>query len=202
MSARTEGPPRADGPAKFSGPARMYVPGDSDFGKLPDVYADGGVVRDLSLHPFRVPHALIEIRAIRSPLPLRWMRRLGSLRRTESRRGGFTLVEVMAALLILATGMTALQGLGVRASRQVARADREGRYAALAVAEVERAMAAVARGAEPTGGRTVVGEATVERRVSRADAAGRALYTIGVTVKAQASPVPVLPVEVVARALR
>ena len=53
---------------------------------------------------------------------------------------GFTLVEVLIALVILAVGLLALEGLGVYAVRAVAQADRNSRAATVATLYLEDAL--------------------------------------------------------------
>jgi len=66
---------------------------------------------------------------------------------TEPRRApdarGFTLIEVLIAMVILAIGLLALQALGVGASRMVARAERRSAYTAIATREIEAALSSV-----------------------------------------------------------
>ncbi|HYW12298.1 MAG TPA: prepilin-type N-terminal cleavage/methylation domain-containing protein, partial [Longimicrobium sp.] len=52
-------------------------------------------------------------------------------------REGFTLVEVLVAMVILAIGLLALEALAVGSARMVARADRESQYSALATERLE-----------------------------------------------------------------
>lgn len=65
---------------------------------------------------------------------------LAKLRRRPSRREGFTLIEVLIAMVILAVGLLALESMGIGAARMVARADRESEYTAVATAELEAAL--------------------------------------------------------------
>ena len=52
--------------------------------------------------------------------------------------GGFTLVEVLVALLILAVGLLALEALGIGAAKMVGKARRQSAYTAMATSELER----------------------------------------------------------------
>lgn len=105
---------------------------------------------------------------------------------TEPRRRGregFTLVEVLVAMVILAVGLLALEALGIGAARMVARADRESQYTALAVERVERAMAQVAANpANVQTGEVDVDGAKVLTTLQTDALAGRTLYTVSVTV--------------------
>ena len=53
---------------------------------------------------------------------------------------GFTLIEVLIALVILAVGLLALEGLGIYAVRAVAQADRNSRAATVATLYLEDAL--------------------------------------------------------------
>ncbi|HEX2187857.1 MAG TPA: prepilin-type N-terminal cleavage/methylation domain-containing protein [Longimicrobiaceae bacterium] len=53
---------------------------------------------------------------------------------------GFTLVEVLAAMMILAVGMLGLEALGIGASRLIVRAEKESRVSTLAATQLERAL--------------------------------------------------------------
>ena len=55
-------------------------------------------------------------------------------------RRGFTLIEVLIALVLLAVGLLALQALGVSAARSTAWAERNSRAAALATRYLEEAL--------------------------------------------------------------
>jgi prepilin-type N-terminal cleavage/methylation domain-containing protein len=50
---------------------------------------------------------------------------------------GFTLIEVLAAMVILSVGLLALEALGIGAARSVASADRQTRYTAVATRVME-----------------------------------------------------------------
>jgi len=51
--------------------------------------------------------------------------------------GGFTLIEVVIAMVILSVGLLALEALGIYASRMVTRAHRESMYVASATSRLE-----------------------------------------------------------------
>lgn len=65
---------------------------------------------------------------------------LAKLRRRPSSREGFTLIEVLIAMIILAVGLLALESMGIGAARMVARADRQSEYTAIATADLEAAL--------------------------------------------------------------
>ena len=50
---------------------------------------------------------------------------------------GFTLIEVLAAMMILAVGLLAVQALGIGAARSVVQADHRSELAAIATATIE-----------------------------------------------------------------
>jgi prepilin-type N-terminal cleavage/methylation domain-containing protein len=50
---------------------------------------------------------------------------------------GFTLIEVMIAMVILAVGLLSLEALGIGAARVVTLSEKQGRYATLAASSME-----------------------------------------------------------------
>ena len=62
---------------------------------------------------------------------------------------GFTLIEVLIALVILAVGMLALEALGIYAVRAVGQADRNSRAAAVATLYLEDALQQIRTGRVP-----------------------------------------------------
>lgn len=50
---------------------------------------------------------------------------------------GFTLIEVMIAMVILAVGLLSLEALGIGAARVVTLSEKQGRYATLAASTME-----------------------------------------------------------------
>lgn len=64
--------------------------------------------------------------------------------RTE-REAGFTLIEVLAAMLVLSIGLLGVQALGVGAARSVVRADHQTEMAGLAISAMEARQQAIRR---------------------------------------------------------
>lgn len=58
-------------------------------------------------------------------------------------RDGFTLIEVLIAMLILSVGLLGLEALGIGASRMIVRAEKESRVSTLAATHLETGLAAV-----------------------------------------------------------
>jgi prepilin-type N-terminal cleavage/methylation domain-containing protein len=58
-------------------------------------------------------------------------------------REGFTLVEVLAAMMILAVGLLALEAMAIGAARRIAAANLHTEYTMTAGEEVERALTAI-----------------------------------------------------------
>lgn len=62
---------------------------------------------------------------------------------------GFTLVEVLIAMVILAVGLLGLEALGIRAIRSVERASQDTRATSVATAYLEDALQRIPRGDVP-----------------------------------------------------
>lgn len=99
------------------------------------------------------------------------------MRRRRGRAGGtagFTLLEVLVAMVILAIGLLSLQALGVGAARAVTSAERNTEFAATAARWMELSLDSVRAGFLTTPGEAVIeytarGD-TIRRRL---DAAGK-----------------------------
>jgi prepilin-type N-terminal cleavage/methylation domain-containing protein len=62
---------------------------------------------------------------------------------------GFTLIEVLIAMVILSVGLLGLEALGVGASRMVNRAERQGALVAVASDTLERTLSRIRTAAAP-----------------------------------------------------
>lgn len=119
-------------------------------------------------------------------------------------REGFTLVEVLVSMIILAVGLLALESLAIGGARMVARAERETAYTALATEHLERVLERIDQGLNPAGEQIDQPDGSrVQTVVSRAPAGGQFVYTVSVTV----TPTPhrswtLQPITVVGRAYR
>lgn len=104
------------------------------------------------------------------------------LRRPRGREG-FTLIEVLVAMVILAVGLLALEAMGIGAARMVARADEQSEYTAMASEELELALARVVRGPPfPASGTATRNGAQVATVVTRNVVRTRQFYTVSITV--------------------
>ena len=119
-------------------------------------------------------------------------------------REGFTLMEVLVAMVILAVGLLALEAMAIGSARMVARADRESQYSALATERLESALQRIDLGQNPSGGETDEEDgAVVSTEVDQAAVGGRSVFTVTVTVTPpETSSWTLRPVKVVGRAFR
>ena len=130
------------------------------------------------------------------------------LRRRRARgRAGFTLIEVLVAMVILAVGLLALQAMTIGATRTVVRAERQGEFTAIATAELERSLAQFRAGQAVASGTFTEGRSTVTRIVTNSAPVPIQGGTLtGITVEVRAAPLPgtdnlgFRPVTVVGRA--
>lgn len=63
---------------------------------------------------------------------------------------GFTMIEVLVAMVILALGLLGLEALGIGAARSIALADRQSGYATIASDSLESALHQLRRGEIPS----------------------------------------------------
>ncbi len=98
--------------------------------------------------------------------------------RPPRRAGGFTLVEVLVALVILAVGLLALEALGIGATRMVNKARRESQFVAVATSELERVSGQIRGGQNPSGATKAVTGGSMTTAVSQTGG----LWTVTVTV--------------------
>ena len=97
---------------------------------------------------------------------------------------GFTLIEVLIAMVILSVGLLGLEALGVGASRMVNRAERQGALVAVASDTLERTLSRIRTASNPAG----LPDVSQAFRTSRNDTirvsvtgAGTRLRTVSVT---------------------
>lgn len=116
---------------------------------------------------------------------------------------GFTLVEVLAAMVILAVGLLALEAMAIGAARQVARAERVSEFSAVATDQLERTLEAInATGAGTIGADSINGVEVVTD-IDQQAAGTRTVFTVTVTVTPPSTQsVSMNPITMVGRAVR
>jgi len=106
--------------------------------------------------------------------------------RAPRRDAGFTLIEVLFAMLILSIGLLALESMGIGAAAAVRRADVQSTYAALATDEMEQTLNEIQRTPPVVNSqnRTTASGVRVFRTITTSAVAGTTytLYTIKVRV--------------------
>jgi prepilin-type N-terminal cleavage/methylation domain-containing protein len=123
-------------------------------------------------------------------------------------RAGFSLIEVLIAMVILAVGLLAIEAMAIGASRMVAGGDRNTEYTLLATQRLETQLLRVRTTTQnPQASDSTVNGARVQvvptsTAVAGVGNAGGTLWTISVTVTPPSTVTNVQPVTVVARAFR
>ncbi|HET6762253.1 MAG TPA: prepilin-type N-terminal cleavage/methylation domain-containing protein [Longimicrobiaceae bacterium] len=102
---------------------------------------------------------------------------------------GFTLIEIMISLLLLAVGLLGVEALGVYASRMTARAEKQTYWMGIAADTMERTVSYIREGtltvAPPVARYTIPGGDTVRLEVGNstiANSGGSQVWTVQVSV--------------------
>ena len=94
---------------------------------------------------------------------------------------GFTLVEVLIAMVILAFGLMYVEALGIGAAKLVGRSERQGDFMAHATSRLESTMAQIRQGPTPTPAADRTEQIPGASMRTQASLANR-LWTVTVTV--------------------
>jgi prepilin-type N-terminal cleavage/methylation domain-containing protein len=98
-------------------------------------------------------------------------------------RAGFTLIEVLIAMVVLAVGLLALESLAIGASRSIATANRMTEYTLIASQQLETVQQRVRLSQNPPSGDQVLANGTRVSTVVASNVQGAStLWTITVTV--------------------
>ena len=98
-------------------------------------------------------------------------------------RGGFTLIEVLVAMVVLAVGLLALESMAIGASRSIATANRMTEYTLIASQQLETTQQRVRSGLNPQSGDQVLANGTLVATTVAQNVQGTSrLWTITVTV--------------------
>jgi prepilin-type N-terminal cleavage/methylation domain-containing protein len=97
-------------------------------------------------------------------------------------RAGFTLVEVLIAMVVLAVGLLALESLAIGASRKIATANRMTEYTLVASQQLETVQERVRAGANPGASDVRLANGTRVQTVVQQNTQTGTLWTITVTV--------------------
>jgi prepilin-type N-terminal cleavage/methylation domain-containing protein len=112
-------------------------------------------------------------------------------------RGGFTLIEVLVAMVILAIGLLALEGMAIGAARQVAVANRMTEYTLIATERVETSLDRLRNEQPAPSSQTTLGSGAVVQTVVASDAmGGGTVWSVTVTVTPPASSLNLRPVTI------
>ena len=105
-------------------------------------------------------------------------------------QGGFTIIEVLIALVILAVGLLALEAMGIGAARLVRRAELQSEFTTRATAQLEQTVGQIrAAGAAPANQVAAVPGGSMRTQTSATGVAPGRLWTVTVTVTPTASNV-------------
>lgn len=108
-------------------------------------------------------------------------------------REGFTLIEVLVAMLILAVGLLGLEALGIGAARAVNRAQKQSAFAVLASDTLERTLSRIRQNDAPPDGPYV----SLVGRPNRADTLRVEIRTTNIAAPGGAVPLRQVSVTVV-----
>lgn len=97
-------------------------------------------------------------------------------------RGGFSLIEVLIAMVVLAVGLLALESLAIGASRSIATANRMTEYTLIASQRLETVQERVRSGLAAPSGVEVLANGTTVQTVVQQNVQAGSLWTITVTV--------------------
>lgn len=97
-------------------------------------------------------------------------------------RGGFTLIEVLIAMVVLAVGLLALESLAIGASRSIATANRMTEYTLIASQRLETMQERVRSGLPTVSGVEELDNGTTVQTQVAQDIQTGTLWTITVTV--------------------
>ena len=118
-------------------------------------------------------------------------------------RAGFTLIEVVVAMVILAVGLLALEGLAIGASRRVASANRYTEFTLIGTQDLETSLERIRRGQNPGARDDFLANGTRVQRVVNpvvvVGGQGGTVWNVSVTVTPPANNLNLRPVTVTGR---
>ena len=121
-------------------------------------------------------------------------------------RGGFTLIEVLIAMVILAVGLLALEAMAIGASRSIAAANRMTEYTLIASQQLETVLEQARTDGNAGSTDQVLANGTLVETdvVANNQGAAGTLYTVTVTVTPPtgSSRLPLTPTTVTGRVVR
>lgn len=97
-------------------------------------------------------------------------------------RAGFTLIEVLIAMVVLAVGLLALESLAIGASRRIASANRMTEYTLIASQQLETVQERARAGGNPGSSDVRLANGTRVQTVVQQNTQSGTLWTITVTV--------------------